>query len=128
MGLNTTESIGILNGLLSKSRQEIIDAYPVEHFLRGLTFAPVAEQLNSKEQIFISDNPSNILRSGNFNKVCYMTGFNDNEAIIFFNNSEMVSQVLNGMQQNPGALQFTTIQLEYTITITRSQKNWRLNF
>lgn len=101
---NTTESNGILKGLLSKTRQEIIDAYPAENLLRGLTFAPVAEPLNSTEQIFISDNPYNILKSGNFNKVYYMTGFNDNEAIIFFNNSETVSQALNGIQQIPGAI------------------------
>lgn len=53
-----------------------------------------------------------------------MTGFNDNEAIIFFNNSETVSQALNGIQQIPGAI----LPASWNIPSDSPEANYRYNF
>lgn len=97
LGLNTTDSTEILNGLLTKTRDEIIEAYPFETVISGLTFSPCVEAANSTEEIFLPEHPHDMLKSGNFNKVDFMAGFNDNEAITFLNIRKTVALIADGI-------------------------------
>lgn len=101
LGLNSTSSEEFLVGILNKTREEIIDAYPPANLIKGLTFAPVIESPDSKEPIYLSSNPYDILKSGNFNKVYYMSGFNDNEALLYLGTEGSSTAIINSLLMNP---------------------------
>lgn len=101
LGLNTTNSEEFLIGILNKTREEIIEAYPAANLVKGLTFAPVIESSDSKEPIYLSSSPYDILKSGNFNKVYYMSGFNDNEALLYLGAEGSSNPIINSLWKDP---------------------------
>lgn len=64
--------------------KDLITAAQSPEFSTGLeiAFAPVIEKTFQQNNAFITENPRELLKSGNFNHVPTITGFNSNEGVI----------------------------------------------
>lgn len=74
---------------------------PIPRGFKPFEFVPSTEPINSPEPTFFTEQPIEVLKKGNFNKVPFIIGYNDAESLFMIREHLLDSTVWNAFTRNP---------------------------